>query len=52
MEDGSDDGGYCYTAMHFEKDAALLAYCAGGEADGMCLAKLRMRRVPYDELSG
>ena len=23
--------GYCYTAMHFEKDCVLLAYCCGGD---------------------
>lgn len=52
VEDGSDGGGYCYTAVHFEKDAALLAYCAGGEADHTCLARLRLRRIPYGELTG
>jgi sialidase-1 len=49
VEDGADNGGYCYTAIHFEPDAALLAYCAGGEADRICLARLRMRRIPYAE---
>ena len=51
IEDGSDGGGYCYTAIHFEEDAVLLAYCAGNEGDRICLAKLRMRRVPYAELA-
>lgn len=25
-----EDHGYCYCAIHFTKDAMLLAYCAGG----------------------
>ena len=46
--DGLDDptGGYCYTAIHFTKDAVLLAYCAGGAADKSRLAKLRIRKIP------
>lgn len=38
--------GYCYTAILFTKDAVLLAYCAGGEADQSRLARLRIRRMP------
>lgn len=52
IEDGADGGGYCYTAIHFEEDAVLLAYCAGNESDGSCLARLRMRRVAYARLTG
>ncbi len=38
--------GYCYAALHFTDDGALLlAYCAGGPEDGMCLARLRIRRL-------
>jgi hypothetical protein len=48
IEDGG--GGYCYTAIHCEDDAVLLAYCAGSAADRTCLARLRMRRVPYADL--
>jgi sialidase-1 len=38
--------GYCYTAIHFTKDAVLLAYCAGREADKSRLARLRIRKIP------
>lgn len=38
--------GYCYTAIHFTKDSVLLAYCAGGPEDGICLAKTRIRKLP------
>lgn len=37
-------GWYCYTAMHFTRDAMLLAYCAGDDKVGR-LARLRIRRV-------
>jgi hypothetical protein len=43
--------GYCYTAIHFTKDAVLLAYCAGGEADKSRLARIRIRRIPLAELT-
>lgn len=42
--------GYCYCAIHFTEDAMLLAYCAGGEEDGICLAKTRIRRVELSQL--
>lgn len=51
--EGPDEptSGYCYTAIHFTKDAVLLAYCAGGEADNKSrLARLRIRLVPLAEL--
>ena len=38
------DGWYCYTAIHFTEDAALLAYCAGDPKVGH-LNRLRLRRV-------
>lgn len=38
--------GYCYTAMHFNGDDLLLAYCAGGNGDGGCLNRLRIRKLP------
>ena len=44
------DEGYCYTAIHFTKDAVLLAYCAGGEQDKNRLARLRMRKLPLSSL--
>jgi len=38
------DGWFCYTAIHFVKDAVLLAYCAGDKAVGP-LNRLRIRRI-------
>lgn len=50
--DGEDaaNAGYCYTAIHFTRDAVLLAYCAGGEADKNSLARLRISRLPLSRL--
>lgn len=51
--DGDDpavDAGYCYTAIHFTKDAVLLAYCAGNEADRSRLARLRIAKVALTAL--
>lgn len=45
-----EDHGYCYCAIHFTKDAMLLAYCAGGPEDGSCLTKTRIRRIPRSQL--
>lgn len=42
--------GYCYCAIHFTENAMLLAYCAGGEEDGSCLARTVIRRVEMQEL--
>lgn len=38
--------GYCYPALFFlnEKDM-LLSYCCGGEEDGMCLTRTRIRKI-------
>lgn len=46
---GADEG-YCYTAIHFTREAVLLAYCAGGEPDRNRLARLRMRKLPLSGL--
>ena len=41
-----DDHGYCYPAMFFTNDGAMLcAYCAGGPEDGICLARLTMKKL-------
>ena len=50
--DGDDDrdAGFCYTAIHYTKDAVLLAYCAGGAADKHRLTRLRIRKIPLDGL--
>jgi hypothetical protein len=39
-------GWYCYTAMAFAADYALLAYCAGDRREGNGLATLQITRVP------
>jgi len=41
--------GFCYTAIHFTNDAALLAYCCGGRRSGV-LQDLCVRRVTLDWL--
>ncbi|MDF2725276.1 MAG: hypothetical protein K0Q59_4953 [Paenibacillus sp.] len=46
-----DKNGCCYTAIHISGDALLLAYCAGGQEDGGCLKRLRMRRIALSALS-
>ena len=43
------DSWYCYTAIHFTKDAVLLAYCAGDAKVGK-LNRLRIRRTTLDWL--
>ncbi|WP_135554044.1 sialidase family protein [Paenibacillus cymbidii] len=40
-----EDAGYCYTAIHPAGDAVLLAYCAGNADDGVCHARLRLKRI-------
>lgn len=42
-------GWYCYAAIHFMEDAALLGYCAGDPKVGG-LNRLRLRRVGLDWL--
>ena len=44
------EGWYCYTAIHFVKDAVLLAYCAGDAKIGG-LNRLRIRRVATNWLT-
>lgn len=39
--------GYCYPAMFFTDDGAMLtAYCSGGPEDGICLARLTIMKIP------
>ncbi len=49
IEDDPDHG-YCYTSIHFTRDSLLLAYCAGGKAEGSCLARTVVRKIPRDKL--
>ena len=51
LEDGSEDAGYCYCAIHPMEDAVLLAYCAGSRTDGGCLNRLRIRRIDLKEFT-
>ena len=43
-------GGYCYTAIHFEGDYVLLAYCAGTVGDGSILSRLRIKQILLSDL--
>lgn len=43
--ENDERSGYCYCAIYFVDDFVLLAYCAGGEADGSTLSKTRIRKI-------
>lgn len=44
--EGKDENGYCYPAVFFTKDKAMLVgYCAGGPEDGICLARLTIKKL-------
>lgn len=43
------DHGYCYPALFFlSENELLLSYCCGGEEDGMCLTRTRIRRITLE----
>lgn len=45
IEDDPEHG-YCYPAVFFTNDGAMLvAYCAGGPQDGLCLARLNIKKI-------
>ena len=48
--EAEEDRGYCYCAIYFLEDGMLLAYNAGGPEDGSCLARLRIRKIGWEEL--
>lgn len=50
IESEENNGGYCYTAIHFTNDAVLLAYCAGEPEDGICLARLKITKIWLSDL--
>lgn len=52
VQSEADGGGYCYTAIHFTSDAVLLAYCAGEADDGICLTRLKMRKIMLRDIVG
>lgn len=44
--EGNPEHGYCYPAMFFTEDNAMLvAYCAGGPEDGACLHRLSIQKI-------
>ena len=52
LEDAPDHG-FCYPAMFFPAPGVmLLAYCCGGEEDGTCLSKTRIRRIELVHTDG
>ncbi|RKN72972.1 sialidase family protein [Paenibacillus ginsengarvi] len=44
--------GCCYVAIHFTGSTLLLAYCAVEAEDGICLSRLKMRKIALSELQG
>src|SRR5690606_9963338 len=44
------DGWYCYTAIQFVEDEALLAYCAGNRPAGTGLSVTNVTRLDLDWL--
>ena len=41
-----EDHGYCYPAVFYTNDGCMLiAYCSGGPADGICLARLTIQKI-------
>jgi hypothetical protein len=51
IEDESSDAGYCYPAFYEVSDGLLIAYCAGGSEDKICLAKLKIKHVKLSEIN-
>ena len=44
--EGHEEHGYCYPALFFTDDKCMLAaYCSGGPADGICLARLTIQKI-------
>ncbi len=41
------DGWYCYTSIHFTKDAILAGHCAGSYSRGTGLSLTRITRIKY-----
>lgn len=51
MLETDEKSGFCYVAIHeTEDDSILLAYCAGGIADGCTLNRLRIRKINLSEV--
>lgn len=45
--DEDPDGWYCYTAIHFTKDAVLLGYCAGSQSRKTHLSTTHITKINY-----
>jgi sialidase-1 len=45
-----EESGYCYTSIYSKNDIILLAYCAGGIKDGICLSRLRIKRILLSDI--
>lgn len=48
--ENDEASGYCYTAIHPIGDSVLLAYCAGSIDDGVCHARLRVRKLAIADI--
>lgn len=49
--EADDDRGFCYPALSFTADGCLLvAYCRGGTEDGVCLARLGIRKLALQDI--
>lgn len=46
--ESEESRGYCYCTIFFTESDLLLAYCAGGIEDKSCLARCRIRKIPWD----
>ena len=50
LEEDDDKRGFCYVAIHEVSDGILLGYCAGGVEDTRVHSRLRIRKIPMNEL--
>jgi hypothetical protein len=48
--EGAPDHGFCYPAIHFNEDAVLLSYNAGGATTQDPLDRQRVRKITLDEM--
>lgn len=48
--EGDKNAGFCYTAILLNDDYVLLAYCCGGVEDGICLNRLRIRKMYLNDI--
>lgn len=48
--DETDKHGYCYPSAIFLDNFMLISYCAGGIEDKSCLNRLRIRKIPLQNI--